>query len=56
MEPLGEGGFAKVFKARFHGKIVAMKFIPLDKFKDGYEYKFGSYGFHEYYNQEKSLP
>ena len=53
IEPLGEGGFAKVFKAKFHGTIVAMKYIPLDKVKDGYEYSFDSYGLHEYNNQEK---
>ena len=53
IEPLGEGGFAKIFKARFHGRIVAMKYIPLDKVKDGYEFEYDSYGLHEYYNQEK---
>ena len=53
IELLGEGGFAKVFKANFHGRVVAMKYIPLDKIKDGYEFKETSYGFHEYANQEK---
>ena len=51
--PLGEGGFAKVFKAKFHGKDVAMKYIPLDKVKNGYQYRKGSYGLHEYINQEQ---
>ena len=26
---MGEGGQAKVFKAKFHGKDVAMKYVPL---------------------------
>ena len=50
---LGEGGFAKVFKAKFHAKDVAMKYIPLDKVKDQYQYYSFSYGLHELYNQEK---
>ena len=50
---LGEGGQAKVFKAKFHGKDVAMKFIPLDHAKDGYKYEIASYGCHEFYQQEK---
>ena len=50
---LGEGGQAKVYKAKFHGKDVAMKFIPLDHAKEGYEYNFGSYGCHEFVQQEK---
>ena len=53
VEELGEGGYAKVFKANFHRKSVAMKFIPLDKVADSYEYNTFSYGSHEYYNQEK---
>ena len=50
---MGEGGQAKVYKAKFHGKDVAMKFIPLDHAKDGYEYREVSYGCHEFYWQEK---
>ena len=50
---LGEGGQAKVFKAKFHGKYVAMKYIPLDEVKDGYEYQLTSYGCHEFQYQEK---
>ena len=50
---MGEGGQAKVFKAKFHEKDVAMKYIPLDNVKDGYEYKSGSYGCHEFHYQEK---
>ena len=50
---LGEGGQAKVFKAKFHGKEVAMKYIPLDKVKDEYEYKYDSYGCGEFFYQEK---
>ena len=50
---LGEGGQAKVFKAKFHGKDVAMKYIPLDKLKDGYKYKDDSYGCSEFFQQGK---
>ena len=50
---LGKGGQAKVFKAKFHGKDVAMKYIPLDSVKDGYDYRRSSYGCHEFWNQEK---
>ena len=50
---LGEGGQAKVFKAKFHGKDVAIKYIPLDKVKDSYEYKHSNYGCDEYFTQEK---
>ena len=50
---LGEGGQAKVFKATFHGKDVAMKYIPLDKLQDGYEYDVYSYGCYEFYEQDK---
>ena len=53
IEELGEGGFAKVFKAKFHGQLVAMKYIPLDKVIENYEYKYDSYGCHEYNHQEK---
>ena len=49
---LGEGGQSKVFEAKFHGKAVAMKYIPLDKIKDGYKYDMHSYGCHEFYEQE----
>ena len=50
---IGEGGQAKVFKAKFHEKDVAMKFIPLDHVKDGYQYRYNSYGCHEFDRQEK---
>ena len=53
MEELGKGGFAKVFKAKFHGKIVAMKYISLDKVKNDYKYSEKSYGCHEYCNQDR---
>ena len=45
-----------MFKATFHGKDVAMKYIPLDKdkeVKDNYEYDESSYGCHEFCEQEK---
>ena len=51
IEQIGQGGHAAVFKARFHGQEVAMKYIPLDKNKKSYEYKPSSYGIHEYANQ-----
>ena len=49
--PLGEGGFATVFRGEFHGGKVAFKFIPIKK--DGYEYAYNSVGIWEYYQQEK---
>ena len=49
---LGQGGQAKVFKAEFHGEDVAMKYVPLDKFKNDYQYEYKSYGVHEFQNQE----
>ena len=55
IEELGQGGFAKVFKATFHGNLVAMKYIPLDKVKNGYEFNTESYGCHEYHHQERSF-
>ena len=55
VSPLGEGGQAKVFKGKFHGKEVAMKYIPLDKVKDEYQYDYESYGCEEFYDQEKFL-
>ena len=51
---LGEGGQAKVFKAKFHGKDVAMKYIPLDKVQNGYTFDWKSYGCSEFCTQEKS--
>ena len=52
---LGEGGQAKVFKAKFHGKDVAMKYVPLDHVKHNYEFDFDSYGCHEFVHQEKFM-
>lgn len=45
---LGEGAQAKVFKAKFHGQDVAMKYIPLDSVKNGYDYSHLRYGCQEY--------
>ena len=50
---LGQGGQAKVFKAKFHGKNVAMKYIPLDSVKNTYKFDSLSYGCHEFCQQEK---
>ena len=50
---LGEGGQAKVFKAKFHGKDVAMKYIPLDKARAGYKYDWKDYGCSEFCTQEQ---
>ena len=50
---LGEGAQAKVYKAKFHGKDVAMKYIPLDKVKYDYQYKWESYGCHEFFYQKE---
>ena len=50
--PLGEGGFATVFRGHFHGGEAAFKFIPIND-REGYEYDAGSVGIHEYVQQEK---
>ena len=52
---MGEGGQAKVFKAKFHDKYVAMKYVPLDHVKHIYKYTEICYGCHEFYEQEKLL-
>ena len=52
---LGEGGQAKVFKGEFHGKDVAMKYVPLDHVKKNYEFDVWSFGCHEFDQQEKVL-
>ena len=49
--PLGEGGFATVFRGDFHGGEAAFKFIPIEK--DGYKYELYSTGIWEYSQQEK---
>ena len=49
--PLGEGGFATVFRGEFHEGEAAFKFIPIEK--DGYKYERYSVGIWEYYQQEK---
>ena len=52
--PLGEGGFATVFRGDFHGGEAAFKFIPCEK--EGYKYDNGnntSAGIWEYKQQGK---
>ena len=49
--PLGEGGFATVFRGEFHGGEAAFKFIPI--VKEGYKYDVYSVGIYEYWRQEK---
>ena len=51
IEPIGEGGFATVFRGAFHDGEAAFKFIPVDL--DGYKYENTSVGIYEYDNQEK---
>ena len=48
---LGCGGQAAVYKAKFHGKRVAIKFIPTDKETKRFDQQ--SYGCAEYVNQER---
>ena len=50
---LGCGGFATVYKGLFHGVERAFKLIPLDEKK--HKYDSGSYGCHEYDNQENDF-
>ena len=49
-EELGQGGFARVVRGRFHWGEAAFKFIPIRE--DGYKYEWKDDGFHEYYQQE----
>ena len=51
IEPIGEGGFATVYRGKFHQGEAAFKFIPIDL--DGYKYDWNSVGIYEYRNQEK---
>ena len=47
---LGSGGFACVYESIYHGKLRALKFIPLRKDQRYYDVR--AYGCHEYYQQE----
>ena len=51
IEPIGEGGFATVYRGAFHNGKAAFKFVPVDL--DGYQYRYDSVGIHEYYQQER---
>ena len=51
IEPIGEGGFATVYRGKFHQREAAFKFIPINT--NGYKYDNTSVGLHEYYKQEK---
>ena len=50
---IAEGGHSKIFKATFHGRNVAIKYVPLDKMRSSYTYERDSYGCHEFDNQER---
>ena len=50
---LGTGGFAEVYEGYHHGRKRAFKMIPLNE--DEHQYNTGSYGCHEYYQQEYNL-
>ena len=51
IEPIGEGGFATVFRGAFHDGEAAFKFVPVDL--NGYKYDLWSVGLHEYKQQKK---
>ena len=51
IERIGEGGFATVYRGKFHQGEAAFKFIPIDL--NEYKYKATSFGIYEYYQQEK---
>ena len=51
IEPIGEGGFATVYRGAFHDREAAFKFVPVDL--NGYKYKRSSVGIYEYDQQEK---
>ena len=53
IEPIGEGGFASVYRGKFHQDEAAFKFMPIDL--NEYKYKSFSVGIHEYYQQEKII-
>ena len=50
IEPIGEGGFATVYRGKFHQGEAAFKFIPIDI--NGYGYELDSVGIYEYSKQE----
>ena len=50
IEPIGEGGFAVVFRGTFHNGEAAFKFVPIDL--DGCQYDMSINGIHEYQQQE----
>ena len=47
---LGKGGFASVYKGKFHQGLAAFKFIPI--VEQGYKYIKSSVGCQEYQHQE----
>ena len=49
--PIGEGGFATVYRGKFHQGEAAFKLIPIEM--DGYKYQWNSVGIYEYKQQEK---
>ena len=51
IEPIGEGGFATVYRGAFHDGEAAFKFVPIDL--NGYKYERQSVGIYEYDKQEK---
>ena len=53
IEPIGEGGFAKIYRGKFHEDEAAFKFIPIDHI-DQYKYNdLKSVGVYEYKQQEE---
>ena len=51
-EPLGQGGFARVIRGKFHRGEAAFKFVPLIN-RDRYRYNdMDAIGCHEYCQQE----
>ena len=50
-EAIGEGGFATVYRGKFHKGEAAFKFIPIAN--EGYKYDYDSTGIYEYGKQKK---
>ena len=50
-EEIGKGGFASVYRGRFHQGHAAFKFVPI-KNEQTYEYDMYAVGCYEYWQQE----
>ena len=49
-EEVGKGGFASIYRGRFHQRNAAFKFVKIQD-SQNYTYKSNEVGFYEYYHQ-----